>query len=247
VRIALLTDTHANLEALSACLEHARGREARQFVFLGDLVGYGADPGPVVNLVMAHVERGGVAVLGNHDLAVVRGPNEQMLPEAQTVIHWTRRQLSDGQLEFLTRLPVTAEQDGRLYVHANAWAPARWEYITGVFDAGRSMRATPCRLTFCGHVHEPTLYHMTADGRVSEFVPVPGTGVPLGKRRHWLAIPGAAGQPRDGNPAACYALFDDASGVMTWFRVAYDHESAARKIRAAGLPESFAARLQAGH
>ena len=65
--------------------------------------------------------------------------------------------------------------------------------------------------------------------------------------RRWLAIPGSAGQPRDGNPAACYALFDDSTGVMTWFRVAYDFVTAARKIREAGLPESFAARLEVGY
>lgn len=247
MRIALVSDTHANLEAVSACLEHARGNDAGQLVFLGDLVGYGADPGPVVDIVMGAVARGGVAVLGNHDLGVAREPGGAMHPDARRAIAWTRGQLSATQLRFLDRLPLTAEQDGRLYVHANAWAPAGWEYVMGVFDAGRSMRATPCRLTFCGHTHEPALYHMTGDGQVSGFTPVPGAGIPLGRLRRWLAIPGSAGQPRDGNPAACYALFDDATGVMTWFRVAYDFVTAARKIREAGLPDSFAARLEAGY
>jgi diadenosine tetraphosphatase ApaH/serine/threonine PP2A family protein phosphatase len=247
MRIAFVSDTHANLEAVSACLEHAWDNGARQLVFLGDLVGYGADPGPVVDIVMGAVAGGAVAVLGNHDLGVAREPGGAMHPDARRAIAWTRGQLSAAQLRFLDRLPLTAEQDGRLYVHANAWAPDAWEYIMGVFDAGRSMRATPCRLTFCGHTHEPALYHMTAEGQVSGFTPVPGTGIPLGRLRRWLAIPGSAGQPRDGNPAACYALFDDDAGVMTWFRVAYDFMTAARKIREAGLPESFAARLEVGY
>ena len=246
MRIALLTDLHANQEALSACLEHARGNDARQFVFLGDLVGYGADPAPVVDTVMALVERGAVAVMGNHDAAVTGVPGPQMHPQARLAIEWTRERLSAGQREFLRSLPLTVETEDRLYVHANAWSPAEWEYITTPFDAGRSMRATSRRLTFCGHVHEPTLFHMAADGRVAAFLPVPGTGIPLSPRRRWLAIPGAAGQPRDGNPAASYALFDEATSVATWFRVAYDHVTAAKKIRGSGLPPIFAARLEAG-
>jgi diadenosine tetraphosphatase ApaH/serine/threonine PP2A family protein phosphatase len=124
-------------------------------------------------------------------------------------------------------------------VHANAWAPEQWEYINSTFDAGRSLRATPRRLTFCGHVHTPSLDHAGADGRTSSFDPVPGMGIPLGSTRRWLAIPGSVGQPRDANPAACYAIFDDASGVMTFHRVPYDAEVPLRKIRDAGLPLSF--------
>jgi diadenosine tetraphosphatase ApaH/serine/threonine PP2A family protein phosphatase len=84
---------------------------------------------------------------------------------------------------------------------------------------------------------------MTPKGRVEAFVPVPGVSVPLGLRRRWLAIPGSCGQPRDGNPAASYALLDVEKNAMTWFRVPYDHERAARKIWSAGLPESFGDRL----
>lgn len=246
MRIALLTDLHANHEALSACLEHARSNGAERFVFLGDLVGYGADPARVVDTVMALVERGAVAVLGNHDQAVAGSAGPQMHPEARQAIEWTRERLSPAQIEFLRELPLAVEAEDRLYVHANAWSPGDWEYITTPFDAGRSMRATSRRLTFCGHVHEPTLFHMAADGRVAGFLPVPGTGIPLSPRRRWLVIPGAAGQPRDGNPAAGYALFDEATNLATWFRVAYDHVTAARKIRGSGLPPIFAARLEAG-
>ena len=243
----MLSDIHSNLEALSACLEHAKRSGPERYVFLGDFVGYGADPGPVVDAVRSLVERGGVAVLGNHDLAVTGGPAPLMHADAQRAVEWTRGQLSAEQLEFLSRLPLTVEEGGRLYVHANVWAPQDWEYITGVFDAGRSLRATPCGITFCGHVHEPTLYHMAADGRVFGFTPVPGTAVPLSPRRRWLAIPGSAGQPRDGNPAASYAVFDDSTALLTWFRVPYDCDTAAREILNAGLPRNLGLRLQAGY
>lgn len=247
MRIAILADIHANLEALTACLEHARRAGAEQCVFLGDLVGYGADPGPVLEAVMGCVDRGGVAVLGNHDMAVLQGALPGMNPEARKVVAWTREHLAPAQVAFLRNLPLTIEQKGRLYVHANAWAPDRWEYITSEFDAGRSMRATRCRLTFCGHVHTPALYHMDADLRACAFAPVPGTAIPLGPRRRWLALPGSVGQSRDGNPAACYALFDDASGALTFLRVSYDTEAFLQKIRAAGLPSTFNARAEAGN
>ena len=246
MRIALLTDLHANYEALTACLDHATRESADTFVFLGDLVGYGADPSPVLDRVMAMVEAGAIAVRGNHDEAVTHEPSPLMHPEARLAIEWTRERLTPAQMAFLATLPLTVEREDRLYVHANAWSPREWEYITSTFDAGRSMRATSKRLTFCGHVHEPALFHMSANGRVGAFLPVPGTGIPLSTTRRWLAIPGSAGQPRDGNPAASYAIFDAANNTATWHRVVYDHEAAARKIRISGLPPVFAARLEVG-
>ena len=246
MRIALLADIHANAEALTACLAHSRRLGADRHVFLGDLVGYGADPAAVVDAVMARVEAGGAAVAGNHDVAVVSPAPGRMGPEIQHAVDWTREKLDTAQLAFLRDLPLAVEETDRLYVHANAWAPAGWEYVLGPLDAGRSLRATRCRFTFCGHAHDAALYHMTPLGRVEAFVPVPGIGVPLGPRRRWLAIPGSCGQPRDGNPAASYALLDVEKNTMTWYRVPYDHESAARKIFRAGLPESFGKRLLGG-
>src|SRR5262249_35344462 len=140
MRTALLTDLHANYEALSACLEHARRNVADDFVFLGDLVGYGADPSLVLDTAVRMVEDGAVAVLGNHDDAVTGEPSPLMHPEAGFAIEWTRDRLNRAQLDFLAALPLTVERDDRLYVHANAWSPRDWEYVTSTFDAGRSMR-----------------------------------------------------------------------------------------------------------
>jgi diadenosine tetraphosphatase ApaH/serine/threonine PP2A family protein phosphatase len=104
------------------------------------------------------------------------------------------------------------------------------------------MLATPCRLTFCGHTHEPALYHMTAEGQVSGFTPVPGTGIPLGRLRRWLAIPGSAGQPRDGNPAAGYAMFDDATRLAD----AYDLMATAARRSARRPPEKLPPPVSSG-
>jgi diadenosine tetraphosphatase ApaH/serine/threonine PP2A family protein phosphatase len=138
------------------------------------------------------------------------------------------------------------QRDDRLYVHANAFAPSEWEYVQGRADAVRSINATTCHYTFCGHVHEPRLYHLGATGKAGDFTPTPEMPIPLPGYRQWLVIPGSAGQPRDGNPAACYATFEPEAQRVTYHRVPYDHDAAAAKIRAAGLPERLAARLAEG-
>ena len=200
-----------------------------------------------MDLLRLGLERGATAVLGNHDAAVLHGPRQTMNPDAQKVIAWTRAQLTARQMKFIAGLPLQVEDDERLFVHANAWAPERWEYVLSAFDARRSMAATRCRLTFCGHVHEPALYHMGMGWRPpAAFKPIVGVGIPLSPPRRWLAIPGSVGQPRDGITAACYALFDTATSKLTYFRVPYDFESAARKIRDAGLPARFVVLLEEG-
>lgn len=246
MKIALITDLHANREAVQAVLDHALAQGVGAWVFLGDFVGYGADPAWVVDRVREFVRDGAIAVQGNHDSATVQGPSPTMRPDAKEVIEWTRAQLSREQLEFLNHLPLSQRRGDQLFVHANAFAPAGWEYIQGRLEAVRSLHATDCRYVFCGHMHEPRLYHLSGTGKAGDFTPTSGVPIPLPPHRQWLVIPGSAGQPRDGNPAACYAVFDEASAMLTYFRVPYDHETAADKIRAAGLPEWLAQRLADG-
>ncbi|HUN94047.1 MAG TPA: metallophosphoesterase family protein [Burkholderiaceae bacterium] len=242
--IAILTDLHANREAVEACLEHAEKRGADRYVFLGDLVGYGADPEWVVQTVRRHVEQGALVVQGNHDAAVAGSLREKLNPDARRVVDWTRGQLTAESVAFLGDMPMRHEEGPWLFVHANGWAPQDFEYISGLLDAGRSMRATRARITFCGHVHDQVLYHMGIQQRVEQFAPVAGSPVPLSASRRWLAVAGSVGQPRDGNPAACYVTFDELNNLLTFWRVPYDHDGAAAKIRAAGLPESLARMLE---
>ena len=246
MKTALLADLHGNREAVAAVLAHARAQGAQRWVLLGDFVGYGADPGWVVDQVRTLVSQGANAVMGNHDQAVVRGSAPEMHADARHVIDWTRAQLDAAQLDFLDHLPLTQQRDDQLYVHANAWAPAGWAYILQRSDAVRSLGATQARYTFCGHVHEPRLYHLSNTGKAGEFVPTPGVAIPVLPHRQWLVIPGSAGQPRDGNPAACYALFDDEQQLLIFQRVPYDHQTAGDKIRAANLPQRLASRLEDG-
>lgn len=246
MKLALITDLHANREAVTAVMAHAREQRAQRYALLGDFVGYGADPGWTVDLVRELVAQGAVAVFGNHDAAVVSGASPSMIPDARHVVEWTRSHLDQAQLDFLAALPVSVTEGDILFVHANAWAPTEWAYITGRSDAVRSMHATDCRYTFCGHMHPPMLYHLTGTGKSGDFTPAPGIDIPLSAQRRWLAIPGSVGQPRDGNPAACYAMFDTALRTLTFHRVPYDVEAAGAKIIAAGLPPQLAHRLADG-
>ncbi len=245
MRIAVLSDIHANAEAFEACLADAARRGARRHVLLGDLVGYGADPHRVLDRAQALAAEGAVIVKGNHDEAAVldRGG---MTADAAAAAAWTREVLDAAQKEFLASLPMEVEEEDRLYVHADAAEPTRWHYLRDAEDARRSLDAVPSRVMLCGHVHVPALYGLTAAAKLVAFKPVPGVGVPLTRPRRWVGVLGAVGQPRDGNPAACYAMLDEAANELTLHRVPYDIESAAAKIRAAGLPERLAARLFRG-
>ena len=245
MRIAVMSDIHGNREAFAACLEHAARAGVEHYVFLGDLVGYGADPVWVLQTVMALVARGAVAVLGNHDRAVFRR-DSGLSPRAQAVIAWTRSKLDSEAEAFLRARPLTVEEEDRLYVHADASAPTRWRYVTGPEEAERSLKATQARVTLCGHVHVPRLFGQTATDRISGFTPAPGVPVPLARPRRWVAVLGSVGQPRDGNPDACYGLLDTGRSELGWMRVRYDVAAAAAKIRAAGLPQTLADRLADG-
>jgi diadenosine tetraphosphatase ApaH/serine/threonine PP2A family protein phosphatase len=244
--IAIFSDIHANREAFDACLADAKNAGAEQFVLLGDLVGYGADPVYVVEQAVQMRDRGAIVIKGNHDEAATGDLGDDMNSYARLALEWTQRELNDAQKKFLAGLPLTVEQGEVLYVHSEAAHPADWFYVMSAFDADRSMDATQQRVTFCGHVHRPQLYYRSGKAPSVFFMPADGVALPLRENRQWHAVLGSVGQPRDENPAAAYALYDDAKRTLTFQRVAYDIERAAHKIRAAGLPEILSARLFIG-
>jgi predicted phosphodiesterase len=167
VRLAFFADIHANRQAFAACLDAARANGAERFICLGDYVGYGADPEWTVETVMGLVEQGALAVRGNHDTAISSSA-ESMNAEAQAAIEWTRGRLGAPERKFLSELPLTRDEDDRLYVHSDASQPAKWHYVRSTADAGRSLIATDAHITFCGHIHRPALYSMSVTGKDDE-------------------------------------------------------------------------------
>ena len=243
--IALFADIHANRQAFSACLAQAREGGAERIVLLGDYVGYGADPDWTVTTVMELVDKGAVAVLGNHDSAIAN-PREQMNLEARISIEWTRGELGAAERKFLAGLPFAVNDGERLYVHSDASNPAAWIYVTSTVEASRSIAATVAQIGFCGHIHQPAVYSMSSTAKMTAFTPTTGVAVPLLQGRRWLAVLGSVGQPRDGNPAAAYGMLDTERRELTFCRAPYDVEQAAATIRKKGLPRWLADRLFLG-
>ena len=249
MKIALLSDLHANLRALDACLAHAAAQGARRHAVLGDLVGYGAQPGEVVRRVQALAGQGALVLKGNHDELAVAPPSQaRTLDEGGAA--WTHAQLSAAERDFLAALPMTATDGPALLVHASADAPRRWLYVDNEHRARASLDAAcanpQVRQVFGGHVHLQTLYFRGADQGLMRFEPTAGVAIPVPLHRRWIATVGSVGQPRDGDTRAMYALFDPARAELTFHRVAYDHLAAAADVRAAGLPDYFAQRLEQG-
>ncbi|MGV3549429.1 metallophosphoesterase family protein [Rhizobium sp.] len=243
--IAILSDIHANREAFSACLDASRATGRDRLVILGDIVGYGADPEWCLDTVRQLIDGGAIAVRGNHDDAASK-PTQSMNVNARLAIEWTRNQLDAEARGFLGMLPMQAADEDRLYVHASGNAPEAWHYMLEADDARGHFLHCDAAISFCGHTHRPALFSATALGKVTAFAARVTDPIPLPVERQWLAVVGSVGQPRDGNPAAAWALYDTETRELRFQRTAYDIETAARKIRAAGLPEALAERLEQG-
>lgn len=245
MRIAILSDIHANREAFDAALSvvHAFGPD--ETVLLGDLVGYGPDPEYVVETSARLAEDGAICILGNHDQAVVHDRRD-MSEHAREAVRWTRRRMSPAHLAFLDALPLSVRSEDRLYVHASADQPAKWRYVRDTDAALASLAASDAALIVCGHTHVPALYYMLPGRRPVRFTPVDNMPAPLSRLRRHLLVCGAVGQPRDGNPAACVGLIDTAMHTVENRRVPYDFDETARKIVAHGLPAWLGMRLTIG-
>jgi diadenosine tetraphosphatase ApaH/serine/threonine PP2A family protein phosphatase len=249
MRLALLSDIHGNLQALDACLQHARAQKAQRFAFLGDLVGYGANPAEVVERIRLMTEEGATVLKGNHDAMAVNPPSE-VKTVGESTAQWTHSQLSPDQLTWLDSLPLTEQQDKVLLVHASADDPHLWRYVYDERAATASLDAAAhwpdVRFVFGGHVHEQSLYFRGAGDKLMKFTPQSGVAVPVPPHRQWLGTIGSVGQPRDGKPQAMYALLDTDQWQLTFHRVPYDQYAAAEAILLAGLPTFLADRLEKG-
>ena len=245
MRIAVLTDIHANRQAFEAVLADVASHGIDRIALLGDLVGYGADPEWCVETAVKLAASGAVLVRGNHDNAAAGAP-EAMSTLARLSMDWTRTRLTDQHRAFLSGLPLTHAMDDVLFVHASANDPAAWSYVTSDTRASPSFRATTARVILCGHVHVPLLASCDRAGRVRQQSFPSGLPIPLLPSRRWLAVIGSVGQPRDGVPQAAWALLDIGRGEIAFRRTAYDVAAAAERVRSVGLPPELATRLLTG-
>jgi predicted phosphodiesterase len=246
-RIGLFADLHSNLEAFEACITKAEELGVTRMVFLGDLVGYNADPVALIERIGDLVEsKKGIALLGNHDEAVFKDSRHQMNASANAAIEWTKSQLNSNHVQFLKDLPLIVNEEKICFTHASAYNPADWNYVTDSMSAWRCAQSSGKSYTFVGHAHEQALFYQSAVGKLIRFAPHPGDEIPVLQHRQWVGVVGSLGQPRDGNPEACFAVFEPETEALTFHRTPYDHFAAADKVRRAGLPEDLANRLITG-
>jgi len=240
VRYAILSDIHGNLEALRAVLEDAAHR-ADATLCLGDTVGYGADPGPCVELMG---ERAMASVAGNHEYAVTGRMDLQWFnPYAREAAQRTHDRLDGDCRAYLAGLPLVTEIDDAVLVHASPARPDDWDYVLSAEDGFAVLAHFATRLCFIGHSHVPGAWSIASAGREHERGAV---SLRLEQGRRYLVNVGSVGQPRDRDVRAAYAIWDVDGRAVEIRRVAYDVETARGKAVAAGLPSMLGDRLRVG-
>jgi diadenosine tetraphosphatase ApaH/serine/threonine PP2A family protein phosphatase len=241
MRVAVISDIHANAHALEAVLGAIDEERPDAIWCLGDLVGYGPQPGACVAAVR---ERADLCLVGNHDLAVLgRLDLDDFTPDAAAAARWSAGVLEASEREWLGSLVPAAEVEGAPLFHGSARDPV-WEYVLNEELAAASLAVTSAPLVLVGHSHVPLALYEEPGG-VGGGIARGGTVAELGKRR-WLLNPGSVGQPRDGDPRAAWLLLDTKARRASYRRVEYPVERTQAEIREAGLPEPLAARLAAG-
>jgi diadenosine tetraphosphatase ApaH/serine/threonine PP2A family protein phosphatase len=239
MRFAILSDVHANLEALEAVLADARARKCTRFVCLGDVVGYNANPGECVRLIR---ELDCPVVKGNHDEAASRrAPPGDFNEIAERAIAWTRDRLTEEDKEWLRGLPLQARVHDFTIVHATLDTPGQWGYVFNNLDAAASFTYQRTTVCFFGHTHVPMVFIRDENVRRER---VEHVRIEPGKK--YFINMGSVGQPRDGNWRAAYCIYDTENNLVQQFRVKYDLAAVQKKIAEAGLPRLLAERLAIG-
>jgi predicted phosphodiesterase len=239
MRLAVFSDLHANLEATETVLRDAHEKDCTQFVCLGDLVGYNANPHECVELVR---ELDGPCVQGNHDeQAALKTSSRDFNEMAEAAISWTRAQLTGVDKQWLAELRLTRQVRDFTIVHATLDTPAEWGYVINVLDAAASFTYQHTSVCFFGHTHvagafvrDDNVHRVTTDHLAIE----PG--------KKYFINTGSVGQPRDGDWRAAYCIYDTERNVVEQRRLPYDLATAQKKIIKAGLPRVLAKRLEVG-
>ncbi|MHC4870737.1 MAG: metallophosphoesterase family protein [Planctomycetota bacterium] len=239
MQYAILADIHGNLEALNAVIGDCRNETIDEYLCLGDIVGYGADPEECVNIVR---DMGFLCVAGNHDHASIGRLDISLFNQyARDAALWTAEHLSERSVEFLLSLSFVEHLTDLVMVHGSLQMPESFNYIQTVSDAEFNFKIMDKPLCLCGHSHVPLSFFYT-DPMTYSLDPV----VDIDYENKTIINVGSVGQPRDERPEASYAVYDTDKKQVFIRRVVYDIEKSAEKITAAGLPKALAMRLWLG-
>jgi diadenosine tetraphosphatase ApaH/serine/threonine PP2A family protein phosphatase len=243
LRIAIVSDIHANLAALRSVLAHAEaGGDLDALWCLGDTVGYGPQPNECIEKLRSYEN---VTVAGNHDLASCgKMPTDDFNGAAATAAMWTAKELSRGSRDYLTALPMVIEEGDFTLVHGSLRWP-EWEYLLSSEQAQAQFELQKTRFSLVGHTHLPATCREDVASPPALRPAQDGVSIELTEER-MIINPGGVGQPRDGDPRASYALYDSTSATVTFSRVEYDIPKTQAAMQEAGLPAWLIERLAYG-
>jgi predicted phosphodiesterase len=242
MRYGIVSDVHGNLEALEVVFEHLAGERIDKYVFLGDAVGYGANPDEVCDLLREKVE---FAVVGNHDAALTRRIDYSDYYEAaRHGIDWCRERLSSENYEWLKNLPYTQRDGDILFSHGAPVAPELFDYLFSaeqVFEMMDGLEELP-PVTFIGHSHLTIAFRIKHD----DVMPLSAHVIECDPAAQYIITAGSVGQPRDRNPKTCCGIYDAEARTFAFRRLKYDQLKTRQKIIDAGLAQIFGDRLLVG-
>lgn len=241
MRIAILSDIHSNLEALEAVCHEMDRLGVDSVYFAGDVVGYGPDPNLCTRWVLENAD---AAVAGNHDFAAVgMMDSDSFNTNAKDAIQWNASQLEDELVDYLVSLPMMETRNGVTLVHASPRLPDQWEYIFTLWDAEENFAHFEGTFCFVGHSHQPVMVCMDSEGSVAV---IPGDKLISEEGCRYLINVGSVGQPRDGNPDACFGLLDTELSEFSLVRARYEISVTQEKMFREGLPQALSDRLSEG-
>jgi len=243
MRYAIIADIHSNLAAFNAVLNDIERRGGMDEIWcLGDIVGYGPDPQECIELLQQYNH---VCVAGNHDLAAIgKIDTSEFNPDAAAASHWTTKQLSAVDKNYLENLPLVSEKDNFTLVHGSPREPI-WEYLLSISGAKESFNHFQTQFCLVGHSHVPLIFRYGMTGGCSYSPFSINVGLFLGKDR-LIINPGGVGQPRDGDPRASYAMYDTEARMVKLYRVSYDVNTTQNRMVKHNLPMRLVARLSYG-
>jgi predicted phosphodiesterase len=239
MKIAVYSDTHSNLEALTAVFADMESQNVRHRICLGDVVGYGGSPHESLELTRKHSL---YILLGNHDEACSSAPGIDYIGHVKAGIEHSRKNLSPEEKDFLKDLPRKLTWENLTLTHSSLFQPERWHYLNTPLNIEVNFQYQKKQICFCGHTHIPVFLEKViltssqkAQGKHS-----------ITSEKRYLINCGSVGQPRDGDPRASYVIYDLDDQTIEFRRIEYDIPVAQKKIREAGLPDILADRLAKG-
>ena len=242
MRYALISDIHGNLEALEAVINVLGTERIGAYLCIGDVVGYGANPKECIEIVRSLKPE--VLIAGNHERGALGFLDIEYFNEnAQEAVAWTKKILKSADLDYLKSFDLVRSIKNMTLVHGSLEAPEKFYYIFNKDDASGTLRLSRTQLCFVGHSHVAGIFRFDGNAPVE----VNSFKTAIEPDMKYVINIGSVGQPRDGDPRASFAIYDEEAAIMEIRRVRYNIEAASAKIMAAGLPPRFASRLAVGH